>query len=124
MTGLISLKEAAAGNILRGLVTAATLRRAADRGELTVYRIGKRIVTTEDDINQWWKKCRVNPREQGYISGQPDAVLTSHGGSSETDRAKLAQTAVLATARALKGGLPNISSQNTNPPADIVLYRK
>ena len=41
----ISLDEAAE-ICLRGLVTASTLRAAADRGELAIERLGRRIVTT------------------------------------------------------------------------------
>ncbi len=40
----ISLDEAAA-ICLRGLVSASTLRAAAERGELTIERLGRRITT-------------------------------------------------------------------------------
>ncbi len=40
----ISLDEAAA-ICLRGVVSASTLRAAAERGELTIERLGRRITT-------------------------------------------------------------------------------
>jgi len=38
---------------LRGLVKPATLRAAADRGELIIEKLGRRVVTTPANINEW-----------------------------------------------------------------------
>ena len=55
----ITLAEAAEV-LLRGLVTASTLRAAADRGELQTERLGRRVVTTSAHIKDWRRRCRVS----------------------------------------------------------------
>lgn len=56
----VTLTEAA-DNILRGIVTPRTLRNCIARGELRAYKIGGRIVTTAEDIQEWMNKKRVEP---------------------------------------------------------------
>ncbi len=115
----LSLDEAAAV-LLRGLVKASTLRAAADRGELTVERLGRRIVTTPAAIEAWRERCRDQPKARDCISGRRGAPAVSPNGLSETDEAKLALAAAMATAEALsKGSLP-ISPKNIARPAASV----
>lgn len=119
----LSLDEAA-DVLLRGLVKASTLRAAAERGELAVERLGRRIVTTPADIEAWRRGCRDRARALGSICGKPDGRQTPPIGSSETVEARLALDAALATARALKGGSPTTSPQNTERPEASVHYLK
>lgn len=102
----LSLTEAAAV-LLRGLVKASTLRAAADRGELTVERLGRRIVTTPAAIKAWRERCRDQAKAQGCISGRRGEPAASPSGSSEADEARLALDAAKARAQALKSGSPN-----------------
>lgn len=60
----LSLKEAAE-MLLRGLVKASTFRAAADRGELTMERLGRRIVTTPASIEACRERCRDQAKAQG-----------------------------------------------------------
>jgi hypothetical protein len=119
----LSLQEAAQ-TILRGLVTASTLRAAADRGELAVERLGRRIVVTPRAISEWRELCRVAVKAQGYISNQPAETAKRHCGLSETEEDQSAQDAALAIARMLKEGSRNISAENTSPRAASVHYLK
>jgi hypothetical protein len=52
-----------------GLVKGATLRAAAARGELTIERLGKRIVTTPAYVKGWRESCREG-KERASICGQ------------------------------------------------------
>ena len=97
----LSLKEAAE-TLLRGLVTASTLRAAADRGELIVERLGRRIVVTPKAIAEWRESCRVIQNRRDYTCGTPEGRQISLAGSLKTERMRLAQAAALATAKALK----------------------
>ncbi len=54
----MTLAEAATV-LIRGLVTASTLRAAADRGELQTERLGRRVVTTPAHIKDWRRRCHV-----------------------------------------------------------------
>lgn len=119
----MSLDEAAS-LLLRGLVKASTLRAAADRGELAVERLGRRIVTTPADIAAWREKCRDHQKGLASTSSRPDGQQTLRNGSLETDEQKLALDAAKATALALKSGLRNTSPRNTGRPAASVHYLK
>lgn len=119
----LSLNEAAE-LCLRGLVTASTLRAAADRGELEIERLGRRIIVTPAAIEAWRVKCRAEVRDQGCISNQHGERGMSGFTSSETERLQLAQAAARATALALKESLANTSRANINQPAEIVPLKK
>lgn len=125
MDAPISLQEAAEV-LLRGLVRPATLRAAADRGELNVYKIGKRIITTRSDIEDWWKQCRVNPKVQGSTYSQNSKtsqdISDNQSGLSETEAARLSRDAALARVKKLKENSQTISQPNTSQPAASVHY--
>ena len=90
----------AARDILRGLVTASTVRAAADRGELDYEKIGRRVVTTPAAVEEWRRRCRVKARGRDSTSANgPDASLN---GLSETEREKLAVTHARMSAERLK----------------------
>lgn len=109
----LSLREAAE-TLLRGLVTASTLKAAADRGELAVERLGRRIVVTPKAIADWRELCRAPVKAPGFISNQPAEKAKNRFGSFETDEDQSAQDAALAIARMLKEGSRNISGENIN----------
>lgn len=87
----------------------ATLRAAADRGELVIFRLGRRYHTTQAAMHAWVKKCQDAARHRACISTESET-----SGLSETDRISSAQAALSQTVAALKSGLPRISGKNTN----------
>lgn len=114
----ISLNEAAA-ICLRGLVTAATLRAAAERGDLVIERLGRRIVTTPADIDAWRKKCR-NQKAQDSTCDQKRQTQTVQyaivrDGSSVMEGSLSPRDAALIRARKLKESFKNTSPQNIRP---------
>lgn len=69
-----------------------TLRAEADRGHLAIYRIGKRLYTTRNDIRAMVKVCRVDLKARGSIS-TPNGEI----GLSETDHISSARAALRQT---------------------------
>lgn len=86
-----------------------TLRSQAERGRLTIYRIGKRLYTTPADIKQMVALCRVDPKARGSIS-----TPGVKSGLSETDRISAAQAALEQMLRGRKGSSRNTSQANTS----------
>jgi hypothetical protein len=80
-----------------------TLRTEADRGRLTIYKIGKRFYTTPADIREMVNQCRVEQKGRDFT-----LIRGGNNGSSETDRASSALAAANETALRLKN-----SSRNT-----------
>ena len=80
-----------------------TLRTEAERGRLTIYKIGKRYYTTPADVKEMVQRCRVAQKAPGFTS-----IRNANNGSSETERASSALVAAQETARRLKN-----SSRNT-----------
>lgn len=80
-----------------------TLKAEAERGKLTIYKIGKRFYTTPADVKEMVRLCRVGQKDQGFISIQGVSSTLS-----ETDRASSALAAANETALRLKN-----SSRNT-----------
>jgi hypothetical protein len=72
--------------------TVPTLRAEAERGRLTVYKIGRRLYTTRHDIFEMVEACRVRRKAQGYTS-----IRDGKSGLSETERASSARAALRAT---------------------------
>lgn len=101
--------EVACGLYPQASFKVATLRAAADRGELVIFRLGRRYHTTPAAMDAWVKKCRDAARLHACTSTESEA-----SGLSETDRISSAQAALSQTVAALKSGLPRISGRNTN----------
>jgi hypothetical protein len=80
-----------------------TLRTEADRGRLTIYKIGKRFYTTPADIKEMVSLCRVDQKARDFTS-----IRTANSGLSETERVSSALAAARETALKLKN-----SSRNT-----------
>lgn len=83
--------------------TVWTLRAEADRGRLTIYKIGKRYYTTPADIKEMIQQCRVEQKGRAFT-----LIQNVNTGSSETERASSALAAANETALKLKN-----SSRNT-----------
>ena len=60
--------DEAARLLLRGAVSAATLRAAIGRRDLTCERIGRRVMVTPADVRAWRKRCRVQAEERPAAS--------------------------------------------------------
>jgi hypothetical protein len=89
--------------------TVSTLRAEAERGRLTIYKIGKKYYTTPADIRDMVQKCRVDQKGHGFTLTRSES-----SGLSETDRASSAQAALRQTLGKLKSNSPSISAGNTN----------
>lgn len=96
MTGehdAITLKDAAA----HFGFTVCTLRTEADRGRLTIYKIGKRYYTTPSDIRKMVNQCRVEQKGRDFT-----LIRGGSSGLSETDRASSALAAANETVLRLR----------------------
>ena len=89
----ITLKDAAN----RFGFTVCTLRAEANRGRLTIYKIGKKLWTTPADLREMIQKCRVEQKAHDFI-----LIRNGSSGSSETDRASFARAAANETVLRLK----------------------
>jgi hypothetical protein len=81
----------------------ATLRAEANRGRLTVYRIGRQDRTTINDIRQMVELCRVEPKAPAFTAIQRGASTVSGTAHASLDSA---QQALLILRK---------SSRNTSP---------
>jgi helix-turn-helix protein len=102
----ITLKEAAQ----RFGFTVSTLRAEANRGRLSIYRIGKRFYTKPADIREMVEKCRVDQKGRDFI-----LIRNESSGSSETDRASSALAAANETVQRLKNISRSTSARNIGP---------
>lgn len=89
--------------------TVWTLRAEAERGHLTIYKIGKRYYTTPADIREMVAKCRVEQKGHGFT-----LIRNESNGLSVTERALSAQARAQETVMRLKNTSPNISGKSTN----------
>lgn len=83
--------------------TVWTLRAEADRGRLTIYKIGKRFYTTPGDVKEMIQRCRVDQKGRDFT-----LIRSASNSLSETERASSALAAANETALRLKN-----SSKNT-----------
>lgn len=102
----ITLAEAC--DLLGNRVKVSTLRAEAQRGNLAIFRLGRRDFTTAADVRAMVKRCQDAARHRASTLIQDEA-----NGSSETDRASSARAALNQTVEALKVGLPRISAKST-----------
>lgn len=58
----ISLREASTV-VLRGNISVSALRAEARRGNLTTFKIGKNVYTTQAHIEEMMERCRVQPNQ-------------------------------------------------------------
>lgn len=90
--------------------TVSTLRAEADRGRLTIYKIGKKYYTTPADIREMVQKCRVERRGRDFT-----LIRSESSGSSETERTESALARAKETALRLKSTSRSISAISTSP---------
>jgi hypothetical protein len=76
------LAEAAKIAWPNGTVSGLTLRNAANRGDLSIERIGRRVYTTMADVREYRGRCRLRARDRDFGSSPPEPEDTS--GSSRT----------------------------------------
>jgi hypothetical protein len=105
---LMTLDEAA--RLLPG-ATHWTLRAEHKRGRLTLYKIGKRLYTSERDMQELREKCRAQPKAPVSIWKRDE------DGSSGTDQGKSALAALRA-----RVGTPKQSSGDTSPTSTPRLH--
>lgn len=120
--------EEAAETLLRGTVTANTLRAAARRGELGCEKLGKFTVTTPADIEEWRALCRPK-KQQGSTCAQQGVTLQEKSlrppdTSFATADENLPLAAALAKAKLLKERSPPTSPRNMRPSAKNVISLK
>lgn len=90
--------------------TVSTLRAEADRGRLTIYKIGKRLYTTPADIREMVQKCRVELRGRDFT-----LIRSASSGSSATERTESALARARETALRLKSTSRPTSATSTSP---------
>lgn len=90
--------------------TVLTLRAEADKGRLSIYKIGKRYYTTPNDVREMVAKCRVEQKGRDFT-----LIRNESSGSSETDRASSALAAARETVLRLRNSSRNTSGISTSP---------
>ena len=101
--------ERACGLYPGSKITVSTLRAAADRGHLDIFKLGRRYHTTPAAMQQWVQRCQEDGRRRVSTS-----IPRDNNGLSETERASSAQAALRATVVALRSSSPATSGRNTN----------
>lgn len=96
----VPLSEAVRLFFPRGGVTVSALRTEARKGRLAIERIAGKDFVTKAAIDKMRKLCRVEAKALGSTCG--DERVGEPFGSFETEKMRLAQDAVKATASALK----------------------
>jgi hypothetical protein len=93
-TAPITLQEAC-DEIFRGVLSVSTLRTAGARGELAVFKIGRRCFTTRAHVQEWIESCRLRPEKK--VSATPEAPR-----APDTNRIRASQEAFLETLEQLR----------------------
>src|ERR1700759_4309264 len=106
----ITLQEAC-DIVFRGAIKVSTLRLEADRGNVEIFKVGRRQFTTLRSVREMREKCRANPKGRGSI-----LIGTGSTGLSETERVSSALVALRQTTRALKSSSRNTSRGSTDRP--------
>jgi len=105
-------------------VSVKALRTERDRGRLVIWRLAGKDWTSLSEIDRMFELCHAPAKEPGFGSDQnakTSAKNNPPSGSLETETILKARNAALATVRALREGLPNISQQNTRQNAETVV---
>ena len=97
-----------------GSIGLSGLRREAARGNLEVFRIAGKHMTTLRAIREMLERCRVKPSQPAYGSSQP-ATTVELSGSSLIEESRSAQAALNLRLEQLKGNLPNTSRPSASP---------
>jgi len=87
-----------------------TLRTEADRGRLTIYKIGKRYYTTPGDVKEMVRQCRVEQKGRDFT-----LIRSASNSPSETER----HSSALAAARESVERLKNSSRSTLGKNIDL-----
>jgi hypothetical protein len=102
-----------------GTMTAAMLRRQANRGNLAVERIAGKLYTTLADIREMRRRCREEQKAPGSgfsRNGDPEATSNEPSGASlTTEDISAAQDALRRTVAALRKPSPSTSARGGSP---------
>ena len=109
-----------------GGVSATSLRREAERGNLVIERIAGKDFATLAAIRDMRAKCRVKPKVpvsgcENPASAGAEPERATQNGSSATDRNNSALVAAKTIARRLSQGLPPISPPSTRQSGASVI---
>ena len=115
----LRLDVAAALAFPDGSIKLSSLRREAARGNLTVWRIANKFMTTLAEIEAMKEKCRVQRKAPDYGCDQNgrtgvERSLPIQSGSSSMVESTLPQDAVREKIRQLKQRSQITSAANTN----------
>ncbi|MGY3359795.1 hypothetical protein ACVWZK_006458 [Bradyrhizobium sp. GM0.4] len=91
-----------------------TLRTEADRGRLTIYKIGKRYYTTPADVKEMVRQCRVDQKAPDSTS-----IRNAINSSSETERVSSALAAARESALRLKNSSRNTLGKSIDLPRRV-----
>jgi hypothetical protein len=86
----------------------ATLRAEANRGRLTVYRIGRQDRTTINDIRQMVELCRVEPKA-------PASIVTRRAANTSSATVAASLDSAQQTVLRLRNSLRNTLRESTAP---------
>lgn len=102
-----------------GGIKVATLMAEIRRGNLTYTRLGRAYFVTEQDIEEWVRKCRKLPRDRASISTGEQGE--SRPTSSETERTERARASALLRAEGLtKRSRPIVSAPSGPTPENVI----
>lgn len=88
-----------------------TLRTEADRGRLTIYKIGKRFYTTPRDVKEMIQRCRVDQKGRDFT-----LIKSAANSPSETERLSSALAAARESAEKLKNSSRSTLGRNIALP--------
>lgn len=97
-----------------GSIGLSSLRREAAKGNLEVFRVAGKHMTTLRAIRDMLEKCRVKPNLPDSGSSQP-ATTEEPSGSFLTEESKSARAALNMRLDRLRGSLPNTSPGSATP---------
>jgi len=98
-----------------GSIGLSSLRREAARGNLEVFRVAGKHMTTLRAIREMLERCRVKPSQPASGSSQP-AMIVELSGSSLIEESRSARAALNLRLEKLRGNLPNTSQASESPP--------
>lgn len=103
----VTLQEAC-DLVYRGAIKVSTLKLEAGRGNVDIFRVGRRWFTTLRSVREMRDRCQGKRRAPGFTS-----IESAGSGLSEMDRVSSALVALSQTTRELKSGSRNTSPANT-----------
>jgi hypothetical protein len=109
--GIAATLKEAVDIVYRGKIAVSTLRLLADRGNVQIFKVGRRWFTTLRSVREMKDRCPGNQKALASISTESAA-----NGLSEMDRVSSALVALSQTTRALKRPSNSTSPASTSPP--------